>query len=379
MAVTFRTSAVGGNTTTGTSPSATLTPVVGDLFLVFCQAAGNTNAVPTCSDGNGGTYTLLFAEGSNTNANYLSCFIRTSLLANTTLTVVTVATGAHSAAEVCVVALSGAATAGAAAVIQSGVQANQAGSTKPSPALSAVAWGDLVLSAVGNATNPGGVSVSANAAPWTWNRAQDAGQTGCGLDVEYSTGGGDALPSGVVAWGSNSASVFASCAVEIGSAAPHAGVNAGKLTAYGVLAPPPGVEVSKLTAYGVLAPPPGVEVSKLIAYAVLNAINTNAPSWPGITPPYGYLSNTYNATWDLTSAAAPTTYTLASGSLPPGLTLNNVAGGDGNLGSITGTPTVTGSYSFVLTATNTYGSANLSMTITITMASGGGGAFTWTG
>jgi hypothetical protein len=394
MAIAYRTSAVDGNTTTGTSPTATITPVAGDLFLVFCQATGNTNATPTCSDGNtGGAYTLLFAEGSNTNGNYLSCFVRNNLLANTTSTTVTVACGAHSAAEICVVAVSGAPVAGAAAIVQYGVQANQAASTTPAPALNPLISVDVILSAVGNATNPAGVAVPSNTQIWTWTRPQNAGQTGCGLGVSYSTGAIGALPGGAVTWGSTSASVFASCAVEIGAGAANAGVNVSKLVGYGVMAPPAGVDVSKLVGYGVLAPPAGVDVSKLVgygvlappvgiavsklvAYAVLSAINTNPPVWPTISPPIGYVGNAYSLTWGLSPAAPPTTYTLYSGSLPPGLSLNSISA---DLGSITGTPTTAGSYSFVVTATNAYGKANQPMTITINNPVGGGGAFVWAG
>lgn len=365
----YRTSAVGGNTTTGTSPTATITPVVGDLFIVFCQAVGNTNATPTCSDNNSGSYTLLFAEGSNTNGNYLSCFVRTALLANTTSTVVTVATGAHSAAEVCVVAVSGAVAAGASAILQNAVQANQAASTTPTLTLSkTVTFGSIVLSAVGNATNPGGITNVINTSQlWNWTREQNVGQTACGLCVASSSQGIYGGGSQGVTWGSTSASVFASCAIEVGVAPVNAGVNVSKLNSYGVLAPPIGVDVSKLVSYGVLAPPTGVAVSKLVAYAVLNAINTNPPVWPSLSPPPGYVGNPYTFTWDLTTAASPTTYTLYSGSLPPGLSLSNIIGGDGNQGEITGTPTTVGSYSFVVTATNAYGVVN-SPTLTITVA-----------
>jgi hypothetical protein len=381
MAVAYRTSAVGGNTTTGTSPTATIIPVVGDLFVVFCQATGNTNAAPTCTDDNSsGTYTLISAQGSNTNGNFLSCFVRTALLGSTASTTVTVATGAHSAAEVCVIALSGASVAGAAAIVQSAVQANKAASTTPAPTFgSSVLVQDVVLSAVGNATNPAGVSVTENTSTWTWTRAQNTGQTGCGLGIEYSGNAINALPGNAVTWGSTSASVYASIAVEVAAAAPHTGIDVSKLISYGAVAPPIGADVSKLVAYGALAPPIGVAVSKLVAYAVLTAVNTNPPVWPSLSPPPGYVGNTYGFSWDLTSAASPTTYTLFSGSLPPGLSLSNVAGGDGNQGQITGIPTTVGGYSFVVTATNAYGSSNEPMTINIYNPTGIGGSFVYIG
>ena len=93
----------------------------------------------------------------------------------------------------------------------------------------------------------------------------------------------------------------------------------------------------------------------------------------------GYVGNPYLLQWDLTSAASPTTYALYSGSLPPGLSLANVVGGDGNQGKISGTPTTAGSYSFVVTATNAYGTADEPMTITISNPAGGGGSFVFVG
>lgn len=373
MALAYRTSAVGGNTVSGTSPTAVITPAVGDLFLVFCQATGNTNAAPTCSDNNSsGAYTLISAVGSNTNANYLSCFVRTTLLGSTASTTVTVACGAHAAAEVCVVAISGAPVAGAAAIMQQGTQANYAGATTPAPVLSSnLLPQDLVLSAVGNATNPAGVTVSANTVVFTWTRNQNAGQTACGLGVESSTVAG-APASATITWGSTSASVFASIAVEVGNGAANAGVNVSKLVSYGALAPPVGVDVSKLVSYLIPAPPTGVNVSKLVAYAVLSATNTNPPVWPAVSPPTGFVNNAYSYSWDLTPAAAPTTYTITSGSLPPGLALNNVGA---DVGSITGTPTTVGAYSFTVLATNTYGTAPRAMSIIITQPAGGNYGF----
>ena len=379
MALTYRTSAVGGNTTTGTSPTAVITPVVGDLFLVFVQVVGGGSA-PTCTDDNSsGAYKLLFTETSNASANNLSCFVRTTLLGSTASTTVTVATGAHTAAEVCVVAVSGAPVAGVAAIRQSGGQVNQAGGTTPAPVLSSNIFGaDLVLSAVGNATNPAGVTVSANTVPFTWTRNQNVGQTGCGLAVESAPA--QAIAASLTAtWGSTSASVFASCVVEVCAGASNAGVNASKLVSYGVVAPPIGVDASKLVSYGILAPPVGVVCSKLVAYAVLNATNTNPPVWPVISPPAGYVGNPYLLQWDLTTAASPTTFTLFSGSLPPGLSLSNVVGGDGNQGEISGTPTTVGSYSFVITATNAYGTANEPMTIVISLAMSVNSAFVFIG
>ena len=373
MAIAYRTSATGGNTTSGTSPTAAITPALNDLFLVFCQIVGGGGS-PTCSDNNSsGAYTLLFNEGSNSSANHLACFVRTTLLGSTASTTVTVATGAHTATSVCVVAASRMPDGWVCChlpVRRSGkpvcLDNPRAGSEQRDPARR------HLLSAVGNATNPAGVTVPAGQSPiLTWTREQNVGQTGCGLGVSASAAVFGTPSSSTITWGSASASVFASCAVEITNTPKNTGVNVSKLVSYGVITPPLGVDVSKLLAYGVLAPPIGVSVSKLVAYGVLINANTNPPVWPVVSPPNGYVGNPYSYSWDLAPAAPPTTYTITSGSLPPGLSLTSPGGASGDVGEISGTPTTIGTYSFTVLATNAYGTAPQAMSITISAPVGG--------
>ncbi len=94
-----------------------------------------------------------------------------------------------------------------------------------------------------------------------------------------------------------------------------------------------------------------------------------APVWPDFTFPKAVVGVLYSEQWDLRPAAAPTTYTLFSGTLPTGLSLTSPSG---DLGVISGTPTAAGSYTFALTATNVYGFANKSFTIIVVAASGAG-------
>jgi hypothetical protein len=393
MAGAYRTSVVFGNTTSGTNPSGAITPAVGDFLLVVCQAVGNANTTPTCADGNtGGTYTRIGTALSNASANTLSYFVRDALVPNTTSTTVTVTIGAHTACEVTVYAFSGCPTGGISAIVQSASQANQAGGTTPAPTFSSLpSLQNIIFSAVGNITNPAGVTGSAGSDP-TWTLDQNAGQTGCGLCSQHAN---SQLPRKVVTWGSTSATAFASVAIEIaaepttigvdvtklvsyGVTAPPTGVDTSKLVAYALPAPPIGVAASKLVAYALPAPPIGVAASKLVAYAVLNATNTNPPVWPSLTFPNGYLGNPYLFGWDLTPAASPTTYTLNSGALPTGLSLHSPSA---DLGNVSGTPTVLGVFTFTLKATNTFGSAiSPTYTITITTPTGGaGGSFTFIG
>jgi len=148
------------------------------------------------------------------------------------------------------------------------------------------------------------------------------------------------------------------------------GVNVYKALAYAVVGKPDGISVCKTAAYAVIGKPDGVSISKSHAYAVIAAFNSTPPSWPStMTLPDGTLGAAYSQTWDLSPAAAPTTYTLASGTLPPGLTLSSP---HDDVGSLAGTPTALGSYTFSLTATNSYGSATKSFTVNINTTSSGG-------
>jgi hypothetical protein len=149
-------------------------------------------------------------------------------------------------------------------------------------------------------------------------------------------------------------------ALEVGSIAANAGVN-----------------IAKLLGGAVVAPPIGVACSKLYGGAILISGNTNPPVWPSLTFPAGYVSNPYSYAWDLIPAAAPTTYTLNSGSLPPGTALHSPSA---DLGNVSGTPTLAGVYTFTLLATNAYGTAvSPTYTITITAPAGAGGSFTYAG
>ena len=72
----------------------------------------------------------------------------------------------------------------------------------------------------------------------------------------------------------------------------------------------------------------------------------------------GYLGESYSASIT-SSGATPVAYALQKGSLPPGLTLSE----DGTIG---GTPTQVGTYSFTINATNSYGTGTRDLTLTVT-------------
>lgn len=153
------------------------------------------------------------------------------------------------------------------------------------------------------------------------------------------------------------------------------GVNVSKAVAYAVLLNPPGVNVTKANVYTVFGNSPGstgVNVSKANLYAVFSISNFNIPIWPNFTFANGTVGNLYSQQWDLTPASPPTTYSVISGSLPTGLALTSPSD---DLGLLSGTPTVAGSYSFTLKASNAFGTSNKTFTLLIVPASGGSFGF----
>jgi PKD repeat protein len=96
--------------------------------------------------------------------------------------------------------------------------------------------------------------------------------------------------------------------------------------------------------------------------------STPIPSKPylgAILLPSGTVGIAYAAegTIDPPSVLAPITYTISSGSLPPGLSLSSPDAS--REWEISGTPTTAGSYTFTLTATNGLGSDSTSITLVI--------------
>jgi hypothetical protein len=84
-----------------------------------------------------------------------------------------------------------------------------------------------------------------------------------------------------------------------------------------------------------------------------------APALTSGTPAGGLVGQAYSFGFTA-SGTGPITWSIVSGSLPPGLTLNS------STGAITGTPTVAGTSTFTIRATNSAGQANLATSITIT-------------
>lgn len=128
---TANASGSGGATSgTGDRTATVTTPVVNDLWIVACFVSTNTNDAPTCSDNQGGTYTLVGTPANQvlpTSENCrLSIFVRNALISSTSSTTVTVATGSNTSGAIHVLPFSGMTRAGIAAIRSQGLQNNQA-------------------------------------------------------------------------------------------------------------------------------------------------------------------------------------------------------------------------------------------------------------
>jgi len=96
------------------------------------------------------------------------------------------------------------------------------------------------------------------------------------------------------------------------------------------------------------------------------------PLWPSMTFADGTVGRLYSEQFDLYPASSPTTFSIVSGSLPPGLALANLSN---DIARIAGTPTTAGAYTFTIRASNSYGTADQSFTLTIGAAGSSGGAW----
>lgn len=208
----LRTSAVGGSSSGTADRTVTIVPAVGDVLVVYCCVAANTNDTPTCSDNNGGgTYdrvdVMNFAIAA---VNYrLSVFIRTALMANTTSTVITVATGSNSSGAVHVLAISGLSRAGIGIVRSKGSQNNQAAGTA-APALNIAALtANLTIVAHGSAD-------TTTTPPTNWTEAQDTNFANDTVALETATRA-SGFTGTAITFGAASSTQFCSHALELDS------------------------------------------------------------------------------------------------------------------------------------------------------------------
>lgn len=214
MAATYRTSVAGGTSSGTGNRTATITPAVGDLLIVYCFVAANTNDTPTCSDSNGsGTYDRIdVMNASIASINYrLSVFIRTALMANTTSTVITVATGSNTSGCVVSVAISGMSRVGADAVRSKGSQNNQAAGTAAPVLNQSALTGNLTIVAHGSAD-------TTTTEPTGWTERQDTSQSNDTVALEVATRN-SGFTGTTITFGAASSTVFCSHALELDGSA----------------------------------------------------------------------------------------------------------------------------------------------------------------
>jgi len=86
----------------------------------------------------------------------------------------------------------------------------------------------------------------------------------------------------------------------------------------------------------------------------------------------GEVGVAYSETISADGGIAPFTFSITTGSLPPGLTIN------ASTGVVSGTPTTSGIYSFTVTITDSNSDTGAQLfSITIASAGAGGGSFGW--
>jgi hypothetical protein len=205
---TFRTSVAAGNATNA-NVSVSITPVVGDLFVVFVAETAGDDTM-TVADDNGGTYTKTDSSANSAGSAHGAVFIRDQLLLNTTSTSVTLTKSVAPTStghEIVVVAVTGSNTSGSGARRQ-GATVNGASGVATTTFGVAALTGNLTLVGLTDLTNPPGLT-----APTSWTNRQNVGQTTpLGLIVATRDSG---FTGTAITWGTNPATSFASIAIEL--------------------------------------------------------------------------------------------------------------------------------------------------------------------
>lgn len=147
---------VNADTTNGSSyTSGSFTPATDDLIVVFVYATGTAASAPTCTDTEGTAFTLVDRCRVGASTDYVYVFVANALSTSNardiTVSGLTSATGA----VVEVMRVSGMKRTGAAAVVQTAKNENQAGGAAPTTTFAATPGSsNPVVAMVGNSTNP---------------------------------------------------------------------------------------------------------------------------------------------------------------------------------------------------------------------------------
>lgn len=192
------------------SHSVTATPQGNDLIVIVTEASGNTaDTAPTDNNVNAGTYSQIVNPVKNTSADKMAVYVRTPLIQQPNSTVFTHNPGASTGGGLSVYAIRGMSKVGAAAVLQSAVQQNQAGGGTPAPVLGVTPQtNNPVIMGVFNATNPGGVTIRSG---YTSDVNTGYATPTSGFDTSHLN---NAEGSTTLTMGGTSASAFCSFAIE---------------------------------------------------------------------------------------------------------------------------------------------------------------------
>lgn len=109
-----------------------------------------------------------------------------------------------------------------------------------------------------------------------------------------------------------------------------------------------------------------IQLAANSGYQYVFTVTQATPAFTAANPPTSASANTAYAGYVFSASGGGVSFAVASGSLPPGLTL-------ASNGTLSGTPTTAGTYTFTVSATNSQGAVT-SSSITIVVSSSGGGA-----
>ena len=199
------------NTTAG-NKTFTGTSVTGDLIVVVVVSTGVTTSSVT--DNDGGTYTKVAGDYTGfSTSGFLSIWVRNALVASGKSTIYTANQASSTGGGLHVLRLTGIPVAGSSAVRGSGGQSTGTAGTTPAPVLSTTPTNfNPIITAVANGTNSSTTVVQRSG----YSEDGDSGYNtpATGFEVAHLASG---ETSATLTHGGNSASAFASLAIEIKS------------------------------------------------------------------------------------------------------------------------------------------------------------------
>ncbi len=135
-----------------------------------------------------------------------------------------------------------------------------------------------------------------------------------------------------------------------GGTAPYTwSISAGSLPAGVSLNPATGQVSGTPTAAGTFSATVAVtDAFNVTASRTVNLVIAAQPTLTFATPNAGQIGVAYSTTFEVTGGTTPLTWSIAAGSLPPGLTLNTATG------VLSGTPTTAGSYPFTVAVVDAF-------------------------